>query len=398
MISVKEADRLLQEHVRIQAPVAVPLPLAAGRILREDVAADRDYPPFDRVAMDGIAINVAAHGASLARFPVEAVQRAGEPQRALSNPVACLEVMTGATLPAGCDTVIRYEDLTIANGEATLSQDALVKARQNVHHRATDRKQGETILTAGIRLGPPQIAVLASVGRVQVQVAPLLRFTVITTGDELVDLHEPVLPHQIRRSNAYAIQASLARNGAEAIKLMHARDEEAGLEATLRQALEASDVLLLSGGVSMGKFDLVPQMLAKAGIAQVFHRIAQKPGKPLWFGVRSDGRPVFGLPGNPVSALVCLYRYVLPFLDLQAGKNPISPHTVWLRQLPKVKKDFTAFVPVRLNGFSAEAIRENGSGDFASLAESDGFVEVCLESAKELQGGYEVPFFAWGRP
>jgi molybdopterin molybdotransferase len=229
-------------------------------------------------------------------------------------------------------------------------------------------------------------------------VAPLLRFAVITTGDELVDLHEPVLPHQIRRSNAYAMQAALAQNGAEAIKLMHARDEEAGLEATLRQALEASDVLLLSGGVSMGKFDLVPQMLAKAGVAQVFHKIAQKPGKPLWFGIRSDGRPVFGLPGNPVSALVCLYRYVLPFLDLQAGKNPISPHTVWLRQLPKVKKDFTAFVPVRLNGFSAEAIRENGSGDFASLAESDGFVEVCPESAKELQGGYEVPFFAWGRP
>lgn len=394
MISVSEADRLLREHARPRASIAVPLAEAGARVLREDVAADRDQPPFDRVAMDGIAVAAAALQAGRREFPVLGVLRAGAPAVTLTEQDACLEVMTGAVLPAGADTVIRYEDLTILNGSARLAEGAAVAARQNVHARASDRKQGDAVLRAGVRLHPPQIAVLAAMGKTRVQVAPAWTVAVVSTGDELVGIADPVLPHQIRRSNAQAIGAALAARG-DAPRLRHAPDDEATLTATIREALSSSDALILSGGVSMGKFDLVPQVLAALGVREVFHKIAQKPGKPMWFGVTADGRPVFGLPGNPVAALVCLRRYVIPFMDACDGRVSRQA-ALWLRELPKGKNDLTRFVAVRRDGLEATAIRDNGSGDFAALGESDGFVEIAAGGLPAFPGGgFALPFYAW---
>lgn len=394
MISVSEADRLLREHTRPRASIAVPLAEAGARVLHEDVAADRDQPPFDRVAMDGIAVTAVALQAGRREFPVLGVQRAGAPAVSLAEHDACLEVMTGAVLPAGADTVIRYEDLTIADGRARLGEGVAVTARQNVHARGADRKQGDVVLRAGVRLHPPQIAVLAAMGKTSVAVAPAWNVAVVTTGDELVDVGDPVLPHQIRRSNAQAIAAALVARG-DAPRLVHAPDEEGVLTAMIRDALAGADALVLSGGVSMGKFDLVPKVLAALGVQPVFHKIAQKPGKPMWFGVTADGRPVFGLPGNPVAALVCLRRYAIPFMDACDGTAP-RPAALWMRELPKGKNHLTRFVAVRRDGLEAAAIRDNGSGDFAALGESDGFVEVPAGGLTAFPGGgYALPFYAW---
>jgi molybdopterin molybdotransferase len=391
MIPVMEADRLLLNSHRLLGPESVPLTEATGRILRENVLTDRDAPPFHRVAMDGIAITHAAWLAGRRAFRVQGLQKAGEPPMHLADPEACLEIMTGAVLPTASDAVIRYEDIRIADGMAILAEGLSIDAMHNVHLRGADQKEGEVILSAGLRLNATHIAALASVGKSTVTVTARPRIAILSTGDELVDVQEAVLPHQIRRSNSYAMRAALLERGFTDVSLLHVKDDRAALRSTIAEALAKSDVLLLSGGVSMGRFDLVPEILGELGVRNVFHKIMQKPGKPLWFGLTPDGRPVFGLPGNPVSVLVCLVRYVLPFLARASGVEKPAPRAAILPQLPKRKSDFTLFVPVRLAGVEARFVENNGSGDFLSLVASDGFVEITPET----QAGTTVPFYSW---
>ena len=389
MISVSDADRLLQEHVRAGDAVTVSLADAAGRVLGERVAADRDIPPFDRVAMDGIA--VASEGLAARRFRVTSTQAAGEPPHTLPETGACIEIMTGAALPSGCDTVIRYEDLNLADGWAALYDDVEVTPKQNVHARGSDRRAGDAVLEPGVRLGPVHVAALAALGKAEVRVAAQPRIAVLSTGDELVEAGAPVLPHQIRESNGPTVRAALVQHGYADVTLGRVRDDETQLRAAFAEALGAADVLILSGGVSAGRFDLVPSALEKLGVREVFHKIRQKPGKPLWFGTTARAQAVFGLPGNPVSALVCLVRYVLPFLAASAGSAARPPATTLLARLPRRKNDFTLFVPVRCDGPGAHPVPTNGSGDFLSLLASDGFAEVDAETAAPGP----VPFYPW---
>ncbi len=383
MISVAEADHLIAEHARPSAAVRVPLAEAAGRVLREAVAADRDVPPFDRVAMDGIAVASADLGR--ASFRIASTQAAGEAPHALTEAGACVEIMTGAALPAGCDTVIRYEDLEMADGRATLRVGVAVRPGQNVHGRGSDRQAGEAVLAPGVLLGPPHVAALATLGRAAVRVSAVPRVALVTTGDEVVAVDAPVLPHQIRQSNGPMLRAALLGD----VALEHVRDDAAQLHARLGAALQGCDVLVVVGGVSAGKFDLVPEALARLGVRTVFHRVAQKPGRPLWFGVTDDGRPVFGLPGNPVSALVCLVRYVRPLLDALAGRAAAPQTRVEMRPVPTVTNGLTHFVPVRLDGCAAHAVASNGSGDVLALLPTDGVAEVAPGAAGPL------PFFPW---
>jgi molybdopterin molybdotransferase len=390
MLTVHEADELLRRHTCAFPAVSVPLVEAEGRILREDIVADRDHPPFDRVAMDGIAIAAAAREAGLDRFRVQGIQRAGEAPHTLTDPEACLEVMTGAVLPAGCDAVIRYEDLAIADGTAAFKEPLRLEPKHNVHQRGVDRKAGEPILGAGVRIRSPHIAALASVGKAMVQVAAIPRIVVLSTGDELVELGEPVLPHQIRRSNAYAIRAALLERGFTNVGLVHAPDVQGTLREILAEAIAEADMVLLSGGVSAGKFDLVPSVLSELGVRNVFHKLAQKPGKPIWFGLTTDDKPVYGLPGNPVSVLVCLYRYVLPYLARASGNTAPAARLVSIAQRPQAKNGFTLFMPVRIDGLVARKVPSNGSGDFLSLLDSDGFVEISPDA-----DSLTVPFYSW---
>ena len=379
MLTPAAADQLIGQHLQCLPVESLPLAQCAGAVLRENIYAERDQPPYDRVAMDGVALASQAAGTRTLR--IQATQAAGEPPLTLAATGACIEVMTGAVLPNGCDCVVPVEELTVAAGEAALAPGARVEPWRNVHRRGSDTRQGTLLLSAGQRLRAPEIAIAASAGMARIRVSSQPMLAVISTGNELVEPGEPVLAHQIRRSNAYAIVSALREHGFQRVADDHIQDDAEELRARLRFHLETHDVLVLSGGVSMGKFDLVPKVLEELGVRTVFHRVAQRPGKPLWFGVAPSGAAVFGLPGNPVSTLVCLRRYVLPALLVSLGHSAAPAERVALGAPVTVTPALTFFLPVRLEqddwGRSwAVPSPTNGSGDFTALAGTDGFVEL----------------------
>jgi molybdopterin molybdotransferase len=407
MISVAEADRLLARFRDLWPAETVPLQDATGRILREDIRADRSYPAQDRSYMDGIAIAFATWEAGARAFPVEGVARAGEPRRALSRPEACVEIMTGAAIPEGADTVIAYEDLDIAHGVARVRADLASHRGRHVHARGSDCSEGDVLVAAGSRLHAAQIAVAASVGAARLAVARRPRVAIVSTGDELVDVSAAPAEHQLRASNGAAL-AALFAPFAE-VSERRCGDDSAALKAALSEALSACDLLLVTGGVSAGKFDLVPDTLAALGVEKVFHKIAQKPGKPLWFGIRPAAqhseqagsateapRLVFGLPGNPVSTLVCARRYVLPLLWAKSGvKVPVARESI-SGTLPAAR--LTRFLSVRVEESDGNrrivSVPINGSGDFAAFGRSDGFVEVPA-GENTPDEGEKFSFFPW---
>jgi molybdopterin molybdotransferase len=381
VLSPAEADQLIGQHLQCLPIESLPLAQCAGAVLRENIYAERDQPPYDRVAMDGVALDSQAVSAVARSFRIQATQAAGDVPLTLASAADCIEVMTGAVLPVGCDSVVPVERLVIESGRATLAQDARVEPWQNVHRRGTDTRQGALLLSAGQRLRAPEIAIAASAGMARIRVASQPMLAVISTGNELVEPGEPVLAHQVRRSNAYAIVSALREHGFQRVADDHIRDDVGELRERLHFHLETHDVLVLSGGVSMGRFDLVPQVLGELGVRTIFHKVAQRPGKPLWFGVAPSGAAVFGLPGNPVSTLVCLTRYVLPALRGSLGQSPQPVQRMALAAPVTVTPALTHFVPVRLEQDDwgrdwALPAPTNGSGDFTALAGTEGFVEL----------------------
>ncbi|MDX1572142.1 MAG: molybdopterin molybdotransferase MoeA [Xanthomonadales bacterium] len=397
MIDVAEAWARVADAMPAWQVERIAIHEAAGRVLLEAIEADRDQPPFDRVTMDGIAIALETPEPRPS-YRIAGTHPAGAPAPVLADPGDCFEVMTGAVLPEGCNCVVPVERVTIKNGLAKVSRDFEAHPGRYIHAEGTDYRAGASLLEPGQRLGTPEIAVLASVGVAKVRVNSWPRVTVISTGDELVDPGEPVKPHQIRRANDYAIAAGLRRAGVVDIKMLHLRDDPERMRATVAEALEASELLVLSGGVSKGKFDYLPGILDELGVRKVFHRVSQRPGKPMWFGTTPDGWPVFALPGNPVSALVGLTRYVIPALYLAAGAEP-PVETVALAMDLAVTGDLTHFVPVDLerasSGLPMAAPRElNTSGDFFGLAGSAGIVEIPA-GAGHCASGMAVRLYRW---
>ena len=381
MLTPAEADQLIGQHLQCLPIESLPLAQCAGAVLRENVYAERDQPPYDRVAMDGIALDSQAVSAGVRSFRIQATQAAGDPPLQLTAAAACIEIMTGAVLPSGCDSVVPVEQLVVERGQAQLAGDVGVEPWQNVHRRGSDTRQGTLLLRAGERLRAPEIAIAASAGMARIRVASQPMLAVISTGNELVEPGEPVLAHQVRRSNAYAIVGALRAHGFQRVADDHIPDDAGELRERLHFHLETHDVLVLSGGVSMGRFDLVPQVLGELGVRTIFHKVAQRPGKPLWFGVAPSGAAVFGLPGNPVSTLVCLTRYVLPALRGSLGQSPDRVERMALSAPITVTPALTHFFPVRLEQDDwgrdwAVPAPTNGSGDFTALAGTEGFVEL----------------------
>ena len=388
MISVAEAEYLVLATARPLPAETVPLLSASGRVLRQDLTADRDFPPFHRVAMDGIALAYEAVAGGQISFPIESTQFAGAPPQPLQNPQAAVEIMTGAVLPSGTDTVVRYEDVLFqqADGQRVATVQVLPEhAGHNVHARAADRRQGDLLLPAGTRLGPAEIAVAATIGAATLSVTRPARLAVVSTGDELVDITQTPLPHQIRRSNAAMLQA--AAQGAGAITAaFHFNDDQDVLGQGLPQLLSSFDAVVLSGGVSKGQADFLPGVLRELGVEQIFHEVNQRPGKPFWFGQQPGGAVVFALPGNPVSTFVNYYRYVQPWLHAcQSPEMPPRPAAfAVLAEAVSFRPRLTHFLPVRLEmapdgRLLAHPQRLGGSGDLASLLHCDGFLELPPE-------------------
>ncbi len=394
MITVAEAYARVLATARPLPPETLPLPQAAGRVLAQDVAADRDFPPFSRVAMDGIAVAHAAWAGGQTVFAIEHVQYAGAPARPLLSPQAAVEVMTGAVLPPGADTVVRYEDISLANQQATINIPPPARPGVNVHPQAADRRRGDLLLPAGTRLTPAALAVAATVGAAEMRVVRRARVAVVSTGDELVEVAATPLPHQIRRSNAYAVQALLAPAGAD-VHLFHLPDERGALRGGLANILAAGfDAVVLSGAVSKGRADHVPALLRELGVTEIFHEVSQRPGKPMWFGAQAGGPVVFGLPGNPVSTLLTAARYVRPWLlaGQQPGAGPPpAPAPAVLTAAVRFGPALAHFLPVQIT-IDAQGTRRatpvavGGSGDLAGLLGADAFLELPAEQAEFATG------------
>ncbi len=396
-IAIAEADRRLESYRGIFPEETVPLSQAAGRVLREPIAADRPYPPLDVVRMDGVAIAYRVWESGAREFPIAGLAKAGEARQILAHPSGCIEVMTGAPCPEGCDTVIPYEEIRRYEGRA-LAHTAHPRPGQHVDAGGSQCDSGQVLVAARVRLTAPRLAVAASVGKSALRVTRLARIAVVATGDELVEVETAPLPHQIRLSNPFGLGA-LLRTLAE-IRVETAGDDPARLSELFGRCLESADMLLVTGGVSAGKLDFVPEVLGRLGVKPVFHRLAQKPGKPLWFGVSPAGQPVFGLPGNPVSALVCARRFVVPLLQFNSGLNPFSP-VPQIRLAADIRswERGTLFVPVALRAEEAgwlTAVPQptQGSGDFTRLGDSDGFVEIPAGRGV-VRAGEAAPYYAW---
>jgi molybdopterin molybdotransferase len=398
-IDVYDAERLIAEHMPVYGSKQVPLAEAAGQILRETIVAERDQPPFNRATMDGIAVAADALREGRREFSVAGIQAAGQAAESLPDDAHCLETMTGAVMPAGTDTIIPVERITIENGIAKLENEYAPEAGQFVHKQASDHHEGDVLLSPGQRIGAAEMAILTAAGAAEVEVAAWPKVAVISTGDELVDVGEPIADYQIRSSNDRAIETSLRSRGCRQTVRARLPDDPEALLQHIRQLHEDNDILVLSGGVSMGKYDYVPGILQELGVKLVFHKILQRPGLPMWFGVSRDKKPVFALPGNPVSTLVCLVRYVRPAIESSLGLTPRAPRIVQLDENVEFKPDLCWFLPVALvddeNGLTHAMPRPtNTSGDFIGLRHTDGFVELP-RGADEYAAGYPVRLYPW---
>ena len=403
MLTPAEAEKLILAHLAPFHPEDCALAQAHGRALRADLCADRDLPPFDRVTMDGYALRAAALAAGGKKFLVEGVQAAGmRPFKLGAAPDACIEIMTGAVLPTGADCVVPYEETTRDTTGAAMTVSvaaAQFSSGHALHRRGSDHRAGEVIVRAGTRLTGREIAVAASCGYVNLTVSQSPKIAVIATGDELVEVGARVAPHQIRRSNDHAISAALAAAGYPHTSRFHLRDVRHEIEHLLWHIIAEFDVVLVTGGVSKGKFDFLPAELDRQGVKKIFQGVAQRPGKPFWFGQSARQTPVFALPGNPVSAYTCLHRYVLPALAHASGLAPVAPRPVALATPVSWKPKLAYLLPVKLaSGPRAELLAapdpSNTSGDFAGLVGTDGFVELPTGPA-DFPAGTLAPFYPW---
>jgi molybdopterin molybdotransferase len=399
MLTPAEAEALILASVTHLPTERVPLAEAHGRVLRANVEADRDLPPFDRVMLDGYALRAAAWAAGARTFQVTGLQAAGMMPQRLADDGACLEIATGAALPEGADCIVPYEDTTREGAMVKISSAAKLAPGHAVHRRGSDYVAGTVIVPAGTRLTGREIAVAAACGGATLVVSTQPKIAVIATGDELVDVGTKTGPHQVRRSNDYALRAALHAAGWPRVERFHLHDLRPEIESTLRLILAEFDVVLLTGGVSKGRFDLLPSVLAELGVQKKFQGVAQRPGKPLWFGLGQSSRPVFALPGNPVSSYTCLHRYVLPALAQAAGLPPATPRLAALATPVIFKPPLAYFLPVKLSsspaaGLLATPAAVNTSGDFAGLVETDGFVELPA-GPDEFPAGAVARFWAW---
>jgi molybdopterin molybdotransferase len=398
LISPAEAEAQIRAQAALLPATSLPLAELIGATLRERVVAAYDQPPFDRVTMDGIAFAFAAYEQGRRAFRIAGTQAAGTPPLSLGNTEHCIEVMTGAMLPAGCDCIVPVEQLSVADGVARLEPEAAPQSRSNIHERGTDSRRGEELLQPGIRLGPAEVAVIAANGQTHALVSRPPRIAVISTGDELIEPGKPLAAWQIHRSNVYAVMAALQRRGFTQLTLDHLPDDPTILRERLAAHLQAHDVLILSGGVSMGRFDYIPQVLGELGVRVVFHKVAQRPGKPLWFGVGTAGQTVYALPGNPVSTLVCFGRYVFAGLETSLGTARRALESIVLAEPFEVKPALALFVPVQIAsgpaGRTAVPKPTHGSGDFTSLIGTDGFVELPPGPAT-VAAGTPVALYSW---
>jgi molybdopterin molybdotransferase len=383
---------------RMQSIETVALLEAADRVLSVPVVADRDQPPFDRATRDGYALQAADSCRSLR---VVGAVRAGEHwDGAALDKGEAIEIMTGAPVPEGADAIVMVEHVLVESKELRIETGRNLRTGENIVPRGAEAREGDSLLPVGRVMGAAEIAVAASCGQAQIEVFARPKVAIIATGDELVELDQPMDEAQIRNSNSYALAALVRAEGGVAGRFPIARDSFAELSERVQRGM-AADLLLLSGGVSMGKYDLVEQVLAELGAEFFFTGALIQPGKPVVFGrlpTFDPARPwvyFFGLPGNPVSTQVCFYLFVAPLLRAMCGKTSIAPQFVEAKLADDVKggAKVTRFLPAELNGawdgVTVSVVGWQGSGDVAANARGNGYV-VLPAAVKSFKAGETV--------
>ncbi|MGA2418742.1 MAG: gephyrin-like molybdotransferase Glp [Candidatus Acidiferrum sp.] len=405
MINYQAARSIVAEQLeKLGAPLVtaiVSLPNSNGRVLAQNVAADRDYPPFDRSARDGYAVRAAEvfDGATLT---CTGETKAGDAPPALGNNGTCLQIMTGAAMPSGANAVVMIEH-TRRDGDAVrFSRHA--EPSQNIIPRGSEAKSGQIVLRARSRLGYAEIAQAAQVGAAELVCSVRPRVAILSTGDEIVPYTQNPGAYQIRNSNAVSLTAQVSAAGGVPVLLGCAADREADLREKISLGLR-EDILVLSGGVSMGKYDLVENVLREMGAEFFFDAVAIRPGKPAVFGV-CQGKPVFGLPGNPVSTMVTSELFVAPAIDLLSGAvaRPLPLVEAILSEDLHEKPGMTHFLPALLEwhvaGGDAEPasattgrvrpLKWQGSGDIGAMAQANCFLVVAPE-LQHVPAGTRMP-------
>jgi molybdopterin molybdotransferase len=400
MITVEEASAIIKaQHISLATEI-IAMKDALGRMLAENVYADRDMPPFNRVSMDGIAIRYYEYLNGRREWICDKIQYAGEAPVSLEHAHNCIEVMTGAVLPAGCDAVIRYEDLEhkqSATGDKVFSliSEVFIKQHQNIHAQGSDKAANACILTKGQSINATDMALLATVGKHQLSVFCKPRIAIIATGDELTAVETTPECFQIRASNPLMIGAALSEKGLEADRFI-VRDEIAGLKQLLDQCMKQYQIVIITGAVSKGKADFIPPVLMQLKTEKLFHGVAQRPAKPFWFGRRANCL-VFAMPGNPVSAAVCTYVYLLPFLSSIVGRSMIKYRCLVSEEVT-FKPALTYFMQAKINQnevgeYIATPFQGNGSGDLTNLSEINAFIVLPAgETHFSRQNNYEFYF------
>jgi molybdopterin molybdotransferase len=412
MLTIEEALKLVAEQAQPLAPWRVSLGEAAGLVLAEDVRSDVNSPPYDKAMMDGYAVRSVDHAPQ--RQILEEIAAGAVPRFPLT-PGTVSRIMTGAPLPEGADAVIPVEQTELIDDSTVRLHNVDGVAGLNVMRLGASLRKGDQVLQRGTLLRAIEIAVLAEIGRGMIQVVRRPRVAILPTGNELVPVGERPGNGQIRNSNGPMLFALAGRTEADAMELGIAHDNREDLTRWIEQGL-AADVLILSGGVSAGKFDLVPSVLAELGVEPVFYKVALRPGKPLWFGVKNDGNRrvlIFALPGNPVSSLVCFDLFVRPAIAALAGRGFIGAKSIRARlshayehaggraarlparllpagqsSAPMAGSQLEREPTDQLSTPSVEILPWHGSADLASLVKANGLACLPVEKRRFEAGSW----------
>jgi molybdopterin molybdotransferase len=390
MISVKEAKRIISENVSSLKPVILSLQESAGLILVEDVYASMDIPAFPQSSMDGYAFSFEGWKKHK-KLKIAGEVAAGNNKTFTIEPENTVRIFTGAAVPEGADTVIMQEKVKIENGELKIEDEALQQGT-SVRSKGSEIKAGELALGKESVLSPAAIGFLAGIGITEVKVYPNPSITIIITGNELQQPGEPLQHGQVYESNSFALNAVLKQLHINNLKILYATDKPEVVTNTLKKALEQANVVLLTGGISVGDYDFVLRATSECGVEKLFHKIKQRPGKPLYFG-KKERKLVFGLPGNPSSVLTCFYQYVIPSLEkLSKRKIGLSTLKVPLEKSFKKAAGLTHFLKGFYNGKTAVPLDAQESYRLSTFAKANCLIQVD-EDTTSLKEGESVDVY-----
>lgn len=392
MISVKEALSTILASIKSLGIEKVGILDSLGRVLAEDIIANRDHPPWDNSAMDGYTLIYddikKASNKTPAIIKVTGEIPAGRLPTMKIRQGEAVKIMTGAPIPEGADTVVRVEDTKLSGDMVSVFKQG--EKGDNIRRRGEDVRSGDIVIEKGKSIRPAEIGMMASVGRAFVYVYQRPRAAIMSTGDEIADLDEEISPEKILNSNSYALRSLVMETGCIPTLLGIARDNKEDLTRRLKDGLSA-EAILISGGVSMGDYDFVKDVLAEMGMEMKFWKVSMKPGQPLAFGT-IKGKPVFGLPGNPVSAMVSFYQFARPALKKMGGHKALYLNVIDAITDEDLEKKagrthfIRAIIDVKDGIYHARSTGDQGSGILTSMVKADGLIVIPEESGPKKAG------------